>query len=433
LSGSKEAAIVPATSDAQSQLAGTLPCPRGTWETAMVEKRYCLYCGRGGSLTREHIVPEALGGTLWRKSICGKCNNEFLSDLDKELTSRSPMILVAAQELHKTAGYSWDIDYSENNLLIEAQLDASARAPTVWPQMIFEEKGWQVRGDGAELDRFGIDNFGAVFVQHLVRAFRTLKTSKRPRFIFERIPRKISTMYRYPPRVFATRRIWDFDNRMHFVCRYLRADEKRRVLRRLEDLDPQTRLALGDYRLGSSRPAFHLHYEMGAVLRSLIKIAINLLYYVCARTEVDRNHFAWAIRMVTGEQRVSSRAFAENGFVYANDLVTLGCPKNHHSFRLQHDRGLWRVWLAFFSGRIGAYVCFPGRSSETWRTVDVEVPVGDRNWRVRTSPILQPLTARVEWKDLQKVIPSLPMENTRAEVTVTTREAATRQRGRERL
>jgi hypothetical protein len=402
-------------------------------ETAMTEKKRCLYCGSSGSLTREHIIPEALGGTLWRKCVCAKCNNEFLSDLDKELTSRSPVWLVAAQELHKTAGYTWDVDHSERNLLMEAQSEAMTQSMTVWPQIIFEEERAQFRADAEEIKRFGADNFRAAFIQHLVRAFRTLKTSRRPRFIFERIPQKIPAMYRYPPRIFATRRIWDFDNRMHFVCRYLRADDRRKVLRRLENLDPHARFELTDYRLGSSRPAFHLHYEMGAVLRSLIKMAINLLRYVCTRTEVDRNHFAWAIGTVTGERGVSSRAFRENGFVYADDLAPLGCPKNHHKFRLQYDGGLWQVWLAFFSGRIGACVRFPGPSGETWRTADLEVPIGDRHWQVRTSPLLQPIRVRVEWGDLQKVIPSVAMENTRAEVTVTSRWGTTGRAAGERV
>lgn len=387
----------------------------------MASKKPCLYCGSSSTLTREHVVPEALGGRLWTKSVCAKCNNEELSRLDEELTSRSPLSLVAAQEMHKTAGYTWDVDHSEGNLLIEAHQNVPPQSPTVWPQMIFEEKGEQLRADAEEINEFGADNFRRVFVQRLLRAFQTLGTTRRPRLVFERVAEKIPAMYRYPPRVFATRRIWDFDNRMHFQCRYLRADDRREVLRRLGNLDPHARFELADIRLGSSRPAFHLRYEAVAVLRSLVKMGINLLRWkdVCTETEVDRDHFPAAVRLVTGEQAVSNRAFKNTGFVYADDLRPLECPKDHHKFRLQYDRGIWRIWFAFFSGRIGAFVRFPGPSRESWCTADVRVPIGSRDWSVHKSPILQPICVRIEWKELQKVIPSVPMENTRAEMTVT--------------
>lgn len=378
----------------------------------------CLYCGRQGALSREHIIPEALGGTRRIQAVCEKCNNGVLSELDKELATASPMSIIAAEEMHKTTGYTWDVDHSENNLLLEAQADTSASSMTVWPQIIFDEKGSQFRADGEEIQHFGAENFQAVFMRHLLKAYHTVRTAKRPRIIFEPVPEKMSSQYRYPPRIFANRRIRDFDNRMHFRCRYLKAGDRREVRRQLDNWDQGTRFKSTDFVLGSSLPAFHFHYELTAIARGLIKTGINLLRFACKSTLVDREHFGEGIRVVTGERQLSDAALRDCGFVHATDLLPLDCSAGTHSIRLLSDGGVWRVWFAFFGGRIGAAASFPGPNEERWRTTDVTIPIGNGEWIIRESPLLQPVRARVERKDLQKIIPSIPMTNTSSVETV---------------
>lgn len=384
----------------------------------MPSGKTCLYCGRQQKLTREHIVPEALGGTRWIRAVCKTCNNRFLSKLDKELSSASPVSIIAAEEMHKTTGYTWEVDHSENNLLIEAQADTAASSMIVWPQIVFDEESLQLRADAEEIQQFGTENFGAVFTKHLLRAYHTLRTAKRPRFVFERVPDKIPSRYRYPPRVFASRQIRDFDNRMHFRCRYLMARDKQRVRKELDNWRQDTRFRRTEFQIGSALPAVHFHYEMQAVVRCLIKIAINMLRFVCKSTKVDREHFGDAVRVVTGEHRLSESGLRNNGLVRAKDLAPFNCPVGSHVVRLQGDTGRWVVWFAFFGGRVGATVRFPGPNYEPWRTADVTIPVNSRDWDVHKSCLLRPLRTHVAWKQLEEMIPSIAMVNTRSVETV---------------
>lgn len=372
----------------------------------------CLYCGKAGGLTREHIVPEALGATRRIRCVCSTCNNEVLSNLDKELAERSPLSLVATAELLKNTGYTWDVDHSERHLLLEARVDEPTQSMTVWPQLIFDDAGYQIRGDHEQVQAFGAEHFQEVFIRNLLAAFQTVKRGmKRPRIIFERVPERMSAMYRYPPRIFANRPIVAFDNRMHFRCRYKTSRDRRYALHALDKWDSAKRFGGYVARLGSPRPSFHLHYDAVAVLRSLVKISLNLLWFVCEHTPVDREHFANAVQMVMGERRVARRLFDRNGFVDAVSNAVLECPKDSHCFRLVHDSGWWNVHFAFFGGRIGAFVHFPGPNSENWRTADVVAPIQSSNWHVRTFRLLLSLTPSIEWRDLNRMIPSLPLTN----------------------
>lgn len=45
----------------------------------------CVWCGSEVGLTREHVFPAALGGTLEVKAVCGSCNSKFGSEIDWHL------------------------------------------------------------------------------------------------------------------------------------------------------------------------------------------------------------------------------------------------------------------------------------------------------------------------------------------------------------
>ena len=63
----------------------------------------CMYCGQ---LTRrghkgEHILPEAIGGTRYlnevpNRTVCTECNCGVLSQIDRELCSRSYLSVIAS-------------------------------------------------------------------------------------------------------------------------------------------------------------------------------------------------------------------------------------------------------------------------------------------------------------------------------------------------
>ena len=75
----------------------------------------CMYCGTptGKGNRGEHIIPTALGGALslndqGDKRVCAKCNNGVLSQIDRELCSRSYLSVVASQELASHLWQTWD-------------------------------------------------------------------------------------------------------------------------------------------------------------------------------------------------------------------------------------------------------------------------------------------------------------------------------------
>ena len=92
-------------------------------------QRSCIYCR--GDVVRvrkgEHIVPEAVSGALTVKTVCGNCNNRF-SQIDTELCSRSPLSIVASQQIDAHLWQVWDVDHSAAHLLLEARPDWSAEA-----------------------------------------------------------------------------------------------------------------------------------------------------------------------------------------------------------------------------------------------------------------------------------------------------------------
>jgi len=379
----------------------------------MAKSRRCLYCGCEAKLTREHIVPEAIGGTKWTKSVCEKCNPEVLSQLDKELACRSYLSLIAAQELCKATEYTWDVAHSDNNLLLEAQADTVAGTMTLWPQLVLDRGKWAFFTSTEDLAKYGVEGVNDVFVPHLRRAFKTAN-----RIQPTRISSFIPPMCRYPPRVFARKRLNDFHNRMHFQCRYLWASDKKELLRRLGNWDSAQQWQPPQVCKGSHQPVLQVTGDTGKVLRCFFKIALNLLHFLCKHTDVNRDTFPSAVRLVTGEHAVTPKDLRQNGFVYAADVRRLECPDRCHKIRLWHDRGVWHACFAFFSGRIGAFITFQGPSRESWRTAKVTVPLRESKWDIRRSPILQPLTVRCEWKDLERIAPSLPIENQQARIRI---------------
>jgi hypothetical protein len=381
----------------------------------------CLYCGKETKLSKEHYIPGGIGGTRWGRFVCRKCNNEVLSKLDKELAERSPLSLLAAQEIGKSTGFTWDVDHAHGHMLIEARADVPRRAMTPWPQMIFDRTYPMIGASPDDFRQVGPAKLEAIFIRHLLAAFRTL-SAERPRMIFERVPGQIPEPYRLPPRVFAARRINYFDNRMHFQCRYLNAGDKRRVLSTLADWRSDQRLDRFEVRRGSRYPPFQINYDGKVFLRSLTKLGLNLLRFACRQTAVERGTFIDAIRLVLGEIRVPDRLVSECGFTHADDIRSLDCPPSCHKFRLMYDQGSWSLYIAFFSGAAGAFVKFPGPCREAWQTMDVVVPVGGRDWSTRESSILQPICVRTEWKDLSVIVPSIRLVN--VETTVTTRRGA---------
>jgi hypothetical protein len=84
---------------------------------------------------------------------------------------------------------------------------------------------------------FGQDSFWKVFVRRMKEAFDRYKANKKKSLNekrFEWNPSLLSR-YRYPPRIFSRKPITQFGSGMSFEFHYLNADDKRFVLRQLDN------------------------------------------------------------------------------------------------------------------------------------------------------------------------------------------------------
>jgi hypothetical protein len=85
-----------------------------------------------------------------------------LSQLDKELCSRSFLSIVASQEIDSYLWQAWDIDHDSNNLLLEARpswaADKTLNSLVCYPQITFEPHGPDIRGDCNEMTQFGLNS-----------------------------------------------------------------------------------------------------------------------------------------------------------------------------------------------------------------------------------------------------------------------------------
>lgn len=175
----------------------------------------CIYCGGNVGRVRkgEHVIPAAIGGALTIKTVCQACNNSF-SRIDEELCSRSVLSMVASQELDSHLWQVWDVDHAAGNLFLEASPDWSAKSFKLYPQVVFERNGPQIRGDYQEMIRFGNEAFQQVLVKGMLRACGRFKAGL-PRWLHrERMPLNpdLARQYRLPPRIFVRHSITELAN-----------------------------------------------------------------------------------------------------------------------------------------------------------------------------------------------------------------------------
>lgn len=407
--------------------------------TVLLPPSLCIYCGQELKKVRrgEHIVPEAIGGVLTIsdvckvKKVCQKCNNGVLSELDDELCRKSFLSIVSAHELKSLLGQCWDIDHSSDNLLLESTPDFAGDSQTVCPQMVFETFGAQLRGDHESLQRVGADRCYKVFVRYMLEAFQEFRAGIKRRIHLKRIPtnRFIQSQYRYPPRIFSRSPIDEFRTGMSFELRALDEGGLKWALSRLDNWDASATLKNLAVHLGAAMGAVRLSFEGGKVLRALVKMGINLLAAYCPNTPVNRDGFRDVIQVIVGELDVASQLLRANGFVVADDVQAIKAA-SAHSFRLLYMDNHWHVYASFFGGRIGSVVRIPGPSRENWICADIVMPIRSRDVRFSTGGLLQPLTVRVEWKDVRLIIPSINVVNPTTETRV--EQVPRRQRGQKR-
>ncbi len=396
---------------------------------AKPKERICIYCG--GCVRRvrkgkgEHIVPDAIGGALTLDAVCGNCNNEF-SAIDTELCSRSPLSLVASKVIGAHAWQVWNVDPTASQLLVEGWPDWSVETIRVYPQIIFEQSRLRMYGDLDEMLRFGIREFEQVLVRSMLRAFQRSEAGCKKWLHVERVEKGqvVARGYRFPPRVFSRRSIKELADRLRrnarasFILRYQKDADRKLALSVLENWTPRRTFKSLERGTGSLLPVFGTSYELGAVMRALAKIAVNLLAHCCPNTPLNFQTIPGVIRVITGVAPVSTALLSANGFVRARDIQSLAADANAHSFRLLHWNGEWWVYASFFGGQIGSFVSFPGPNKESWTCADIVAPLRSKDWIVRTSQIIQPLRVKIVWQDSDQMSPTIQTRYGHSELRV---------------
>lgn len=389
--------------------------------------RLCIYCDSYVGRVRkgEHIIQEAIGGALTVRTVCASCNNTF-SNIDAELCSRSPLSIVASQQIDAHLWQAWDVDHSDSDMLLEAYPNWAAESLTLYPQIVFDSTGPQLRGDMEEITRFGSRGFEQVIVKSMLRAFRRHEAGLKRWLHFERVEKDqiIERGYRLPPRIFPRMSIDDLADRLvrgeqaSFIIRYQTDADRRRVLNAIETWNPAKSFRSFGGGIGSALPVFGCYYDMGKVFRALAKMAVNLLAHFCPNTPINRKTIGPVVRVIRGKSPVSPELLAANGFVHAADVASIKTNGNDHSFRLLHWDDEWLVYSSFFGGRIGSFVRFPGPNKESWRCADIVAPIGSAEWTVVTRDMILPLKVHIEWQDPSKIIPAIKMLNSASRLVV---------------
>jgi hypothetical protein len=244
-------------------------------------RKECIYCGQDvrGVRKGEHVVPQALRATVAIQRVCKKCNNNELSQLDKELVSASPLHIAAREKLDIIGDNIWDYN-AQLNLAIEGWLDEDLNAVVQWPQVVLDEGHSIFCYDIQEVEKIGLQVCYETFHSQLLKAVETVRRNdRRPKFRWRSIPNP-PRRGRFPPRVFTRHKCNDLHGDISFECRYHGSIDQDGVLSRLEtwhiDINNTKEFSM----LGVNDPETATSYRPRWILRALVKIAINLLVYV---------------------------------------------------------------------------------------------------------------------------------------------------------
>jgi hypothetical protein len=72
----------------------------------------CIFCGSNGKLSREHIIPESIGGSVILNNVCIDCNSRFGSEIDSELT-KNYHIYNSYKELAKKFALDFEFSFKD--------------------------------------------------------------------------------------------------------------------------------------------------------------------------------------------------------------------------------------------------------------------------------------------------------------------------------
>jgi len=354
--------------------------------------------------------------------VCRSCNSGVLSRLDRELASRSIFSLVVSHQLNTPPEYLWDSLPQYGNIAAEVRPNDSWTSLTHWPQMIVLEGKVYFVFDDDDILRLG----GQGCIKHFDRCMRRAYHGRNePKSKWR--PEIISTPpANYPPRVFARRPVRQFRTGMSFLCRYRNEEDHKRVRRFLDKGEVSYAKSSREIVEGAGNPGISVESSGDLVMRSLVKIALNLIGLVCQKTDVGGKGFFLTRQLIYSGRPSVGRASLVGGFVPPNARSLLGIRQEAgcHVFRMSHDhrKGVWGVVGTYFGGQSASVIVLPGSSNEDWATCDVTFPIKSRSWAASPSALLLPpyttdsrefrsLLAQATYEDIGVIAPTLPLAN----------------------
>lgn len=341
-------------------------------------KKTCLYCGDSqGKMTGEHVIADDIGGIDTIAPVCGRCNHGELNKLDAELCKRSPLALIAAQELEdlRVVHEMWVIDEKQNNLLIEGQWDPGKSTHVAYPQLIIEGERAQLRGDGDQIKQVGENNFKKIFVEAVKYAYEQHKAGK-GKIFFEPVDRRfIPSDNRLPPRIFTRHPLTELAVGNTFILRYVDEADKNHLLDKLSKGNIFEGKGRTDFYIPGGTLAFQVMFSPATIGRAFMKLGFNALRWACKNTIVSLETFPDICEVILGKVIKDSEVERTSGFVKAVDLASMDCQGDEHRVWIMRDKDRWVIKVAFFGGRIGGIASIPGPSNETWNFADIRCPI----------------------------------------------------------
>jgi hypothetical protein len=249
-----------------------------------------------------------------------------------------------------------------------------------------------------------------VDAQHLLNAFLNclaLRISKHgPKaLIWESVKPRIPD---FPTRVFTRHRYAELSEKNHFFCRFVGGVDKDEVLYKIDSARKKLRKAKPGPIITPGSPDISgvFRYDIRKVKRALTKIGINALARICTDTEITRHFFSHAIEFVRYGR--DSYDLKPTWFVNNYDIQWMECPENLHKVHIECDRPWIKMHVAFYGGKAGALVWFPGALNEGWRRAELIVGAGSSRPVIRTfRTFVDYPTPRISF-DPREITPSVP-------------------------
>jgi hypothetical protein len=267
--------------------------------------KICIYCDKRmkAGYRGDHVFPESLGGGLalldrTDYQVCSDCNGGVLGQLDDELATKSFVAQVTCQLKNSYLWQSWNIDPAKN-LMFEAEQQFDKETGELmtmraYPQIIFAEKP-EIIVDIQEGEAFGLQRAAAVLLEGARKCYeRHLVKAKKGKLNPERIRTDAVQGTLYPPRMFARTTIMEMEkniDQQSFQLRFTKQEEMQYVLSWLPRLPRPEEYMNFRTSEGSPSPRTAHYFDMGKVVRALMKIGLNAIMVFCPNTRVSKQTF----------------------------------------------------------------------------------------------------------------------------------------------